>query len=208
LTSVSETFDLARTRSVSSVRVSMMVTFEPLSDLAALRQRLLDERARLAAGRDVVRADVAGALAVRRVRVLREDERLLRQVVDEAGLVVRIDGAHGDAVDALGEQVVHDALLLGGRPVGRNLELGRHVRQLRVGLLDALARDRPEVRGVVGDEGEPLGAAGGGAAIGRVGAAARPAPTLAGGQQKGDAQEQHLLQFHLASPHHPKFMTA
>ena len=56
------------------------------------------------------------------------------------------------AVDALGEQVVDDALLLGGGAVGGDPELRFDVGQLGVGLLDAAPRDRPEVGGVVGHE--------------------------------------------------------
>ena len=48
-------------------------------DPAALRQRFLDQLARLPAGGDVVGADVALALAAGRVAVVREDERLLRR---------------------------------------------------------------------------------------------------------------------------------
>ena len=45
-------------------------------DPAALRQRFLDQVAGLPSGRDVVGADVALALAVGRVAVVREHERL------------------------------------------------------------------------------------------------------------------------------------
>ena len=65
----------------------------------------------LPAGGDVVGADVALALAVGRVAVVREDERLLRRVVQHRRLVGRIDRADGDAVHAFRQQVVHDALL-------------------------------------------------------------------------------------------------
>ena len=80
-------------------------------------QRFLDQLARLASGRDVVGADVALALAVRRVAVVREHERLLRRVVQHRRLVRRIDGTDRDAVHALRQQVVDDALLRRGGAV-------------------------------------------------------------------------------------------
>ena len=59
------------------LRVARVELADEERDLAALRQRFLDQLAGLPAGRDVVGADVALALAVRRVAVVREDERLL-----------------------------------------------------------------------------------------------------------------------------------
>ena len=57
-------------------------------------------------------------------------------------------------VDSFGQQIVDDPLLLGGGAVGSEAELGLDIGQLRVRLLDAAARDRPEVGRVVRDEGE------------------------------------------------------
>ena len=114
--------------------------------------RFANELAGLAAGRHVVGADVAGARRLRRVAVLREHQGALRRGVDQRGLVLRIDGGDGDPVHALGEQVVDDALLLGGGAVGGEPELGFDVRQLGVGLLHAAPGDRPEVGRVVGHE--------------------------------------------------------
>ena len=124
-------------------------------DLAALRQRFFDQLSRLPAGRDVVGADVALPLAVGRVAVVREHERLLRRVVQHRRLVRRVHGADGDPVHAFRQQVVQDALLRGRGSVAET-ELDFDVCQPGVGLLGALPRDGPEIRGVVRDEGEPL----------------------------------------------------
>src|SRR5437764_4776954 len=131
----------------------LLDAFEPLArvlrvgladedhDLAALRQGRLDEFAGLAARGAVVRADVAGAVALRRVRVLRDDEDALGRVVDHLRLVRGVDGADRHAVNALGEQVVNDALLLGGGAVRRDAELHVHVVEFLVGLLRPPPRD-------------------------------------------------------------------
>jgi hypothetical protein len=108
---------------------------------------------RLAPCRQVVGADVAEACRVRRIAVLREDQGSLRRRIDERDLVLRIDRRDGNRIDAFGQQVIDDPLLLRGGAVRGQAELGLDVRQLLVGLLDAAPGDRPEVGGVVGDEG-------------------------------------------------------
>ena len=73
--------------------------------------------------RDVVSADVTGAITVRRVAVLRDHECLRSGAIEHRGLILRVNGADGDAVDASRQQVVDQALFRrepgGGRFVGR-----------------------------------------------------------------------------------------
>src|SRR5205807_1787661 len=93
--------------------------------------------------------------ALRRVAVLRDDENASGRVVNHLRLVRGVNGADGHAVDALREQVVNDALLVGGCSVRRNAELDLDVTEFLHGLLRPAPRNRPEVRRVVCDEGEP-----------------------------------------------------
>ena len=60
-------------------------------DLAAVGQRLLDQLARLLAGRDVVGADIEHAVALGRVAVGGEQHRLLGHLVQDVGRVGGID---------------------------------------------------------------------------------------------------------------------
>ena len=124
-------------------------------DPASLRQRLFDQFARLTTRGFVVGADVAGAIAVRRVAVLREDQRLAGRAVDHLCLIFGINRADGYPVNAFRQQVVNDALLPGGREFGIDLEFDLDVGQFRLSLLGTFARDRPEIRSVVGDERDP-----------------------------------------------------
>ena len=78
----------------------------------------------------------------------------LRRGVDQRDLVLRVDRRDGDAIDPLGQQVVDDPLLFCGGAIRGEAELGFDIRQLLVGLLDAAPGNRPEVGGVVGDEGD------------------------------------------------------
>src|SRR5207244_5961771 len=122
---------------------------------------LLDELAAHAAGVVVVHADVAQPLAGRRVGIVRDQVRARRDFVEQITLVVRIDGADGDAVDLLGDQLLYHAFLVGDAG-------GRHGHfEIDVDLLvggsvaGALLRDLPEVGNAVGDVGDGLLAAGG-----------------------------------------------
>ena len=124
-------------------------------DSAPLGQCLLDQVSRLAPGGHVVGADVTLALAVGGVAVVREDQRLFRRVVQHRRLIRRIHGADGDAVHAFRQQVVQDPLLRGGGSIAET-ELDFDVGQRGVRLLRALPGDRPEIGGVVGDEGDSL----------------------------------------------------
>jgi len=63
----------------------------------------------------VIGADVASAIAVRGVAVLREDHRLTGRAVDQLRLIFGVNGADGYPVNAFREQVVNYALLPGGR---------------------------------------------------------------------------------------------
>ena len=177
-TSVSAAFAFARTSSTSSVRTSMMRMFEPASASlmpctrswalrasslptnsmigAALGNRLANELPGLAPGGQVVGADVAGArrLSGASLSCVNTSARFAAASIS-AVWFCGIDGRDRDAVDPLGQQVVDDALLFGGGAVRGDPELGLDIRQLLVGLLDAAPRDRPEVGGVVGDEGQP-----------------------------------------------------
>ena len=125
-------------------------------DLAAVGQRLFDQIAGLLACRVIVCAEIAGAVALRRVAVLCKDQRLPGDVVEQLCLVGRIDRRDGDAVYAAGEQVVNDALLFGGGAFAGNLEFHVNVVEFFVGLFAAALGDCPEVGGVVGHESQLL----------------------------------------------------
>ena len=75
-------------------------------------------------------------------------------VVDERGLVFRIHGRDGDAVDALGQQIVYDPLLFGGSPVRGDSEFGGNAGQFVIGLLDPPLGNRPKIGRVIRNEGE------------------------------------------------------
>src|SRR5262249_4987110 len=116
-------------------------------DLAAFGQNLFDQLAVLAAGGFVVGAEIARAVAKRRVAVLRDDQNLLGERIDHRRLIAWIDGANGDSGDALSHQVVDDAPLLGCGSVRWNPELDFDVWDLPARLFASSARDRPEVGG-------------------------------------------------------------
>src|SRR5262245_53860252 len=124
-------------------------------DLAPLRQRLFDQLARLDTRGFVISAYIAGAIAIRRVAVLSDDHRLIGRAVDQLYLVLGVDGTDSYPVDAFRQQVVNHTLLPGGGAVVIDPELDLDVGQFRLSLLGTFARDRPEIRGVVGDEREP-----------------------------------------------------
>src|SRR5215510_15209084 len=124
-------------------------------DLASLRQRLFDQLARLDSRGFVISADIAGAIAIRRVAVLSDDDRLAGRAVDQLHLIFGINRADGYSANAFRQQIVNHALLPGGGAVVIDPELDLDVGQFRLSLLGAFARDRPEIRGVVGDEREP-----------------------------------------------------
>ena len=171
LTSVSDAFAFARTRSVLSVRTSMIVMFDPASDflqtlvtllrvcsiehadedhdLAALRQCFFKQIAGLSSGRDVVSADITHAITVWRVAVLRHDQCLLGDAIEHLCLVRRIDGTDRDPVNTSREQIVDEALLFGGGSVGWNFELHFDVGNLFGRLLGSFTSDDPEVGCIV-----------------------------------------------------------
>ncbi len=123
-------------------------------DLAALWQSFFDQFAGLTSCRDVVRSDITGAITVRRIAVLRDDERWLGGAIQHRRLVLRVNRADGDAVNAFCEQVIDDALLFRGGTVSRNPEFDFDVGNVLRGFLSAFARDGPEVGSIVGHESE------------------------------------------------------
>ena len=133
-------------------------------DLAAVGQHLFDQLASLFARRVIVGAEVAGAIALRRIAVLRQHQRLFGDIVDHLRLISRIDGREGDAVSAFGEQVVDDTLLFGSRAFAGNLEFNLDVVKFLIGFLAAAPRNRPEVGGIVSNKGNFFLFAGGRAA--------------------------------------------
>ena len=66
---------------VNVLRQLLDVWLRPLRAFSA-EQRFFDELAGFAARGDVVRADIERAIRRRRVRILRDDERFFRRVVD------------------------------------------------------------------------------------------------------------------------------
>jgi hypothetical protein len=150
---------------VTLLRVGCVENADEDHDLAAVRQSLFDQLTCLASRFDVIRADVTDAIAVWRVAVLRDNERLARGAIQHRCLVGGIDGADGDALNAFREQIVNDALLLGGSAVRRNPELHLDAGNVLRCFLSSFARDNPEVGGIVGHESEFVlgsGAASGG----------------------------------------------
>src|SRR5262249_57135885 len=121
-------------------------------DLASLRQRIFDQFARLNARGLVIGTDITGALAARRVAVLSDDHRLTGRAVNHLHLIFRINRADGYSVNAFRQQIINHSLLPGGGAVVIDPELDLDVRQFRLRLLGAFARDRPEIRSVVGYE--------------------------------------------------------
>ena len=140
----------------SLLRVACIDLTDEQHDLAPLGEDRLDQFAGLPSGRDVVGADVALALAGWRIAVVCEHQRPLGGIVEHCRLVGGIDRTDGDAVHTFGQQILHDALLSGGRTVAQP-ELDGDVRPFGVGFFRALSRDRPEVRRIVRDEGERMG---------------------------------------------------
>src|SRR5205807_2032694 len=118
----------------------------------AFGQHFLHELPDRTAGQVVVGADVAEALAVRRVVVLRDQRDAGGNLVQVAALPLRINDADGDGLDVLDHQVVNDLFLQGrvvaGGPAKDDLDAGLRFRLAAAGL-----RDGPEGGGVVADEG-------------------------------------------------------
>src|SRR5205085_1040761 len=124
-------------------------------DGATLRQSLFHQFPGLPTCGDVVGADVTSSVAVGRVAVLRKDKRLAGDAVEQLRLVLWINRADRHAVNAFGNEVFDDALLPGSRAITGHLELDCYIGQFGGSLLCPLARNRPEVRRVVGDKGQP-----------------------------------------------------
>ena len=83
-----------------------------------------------------------------------DEQGLLGDPVEESGLVGWVDRTHGDAVNALGEEVVDDLLLFRGAAGGRDAEIDLDVAEFLLGGFAAGAGDGPEGGGVVADERE------------------------------------------------------
>ena len=111
------------------------------------------------AGRDVVGADERLALRLGRIGVVHDDRHLRRHLVEQARHRVRVDRADRQAVEVLDHDVLDEPLLLGDL----GLERAEHHRldaQILLGLANALLGDVPEVRRIVGHEGELQGLGG------------------------------------------------
>src|SRR2546423_755499 len=121
-------------------------------DPAAVGQGLFDQVASLFAGGVIVGAEIAGAVALRGVAVLGEDERLFGDIVDHLDLIGGIDRADGDAGDAFGEQGVNDAFLFGSGAFAGNFEFDFDVGQVLISLFAAAPSNRPEVGSVVSNK--------------------------------------------------------
>jgi hypothetical protein len=90
-------------------------------------------------------------------------------------LVRRVDRTDCDAVDALREQIVDDALLVGGGAVG-DAEVDLNAGNLFLGLLSSFAGDDPLIGRVVRHESQVFSAAG---AVGGAGSVCRRSSGLA-----------------------------
>jgi CheY-like chemotaxis protein len=101
-----------------------------------------------------VRADVTNPLAQRCIAVMRNQQRLACDLVEELGLVRRVHRTDRDAVHALGQQIVKNLPLLRRLTAGGNAKIEAHVAQFLHGVIRARTRDGPEGRGVVHHEGE------------------------------------------------------
>ena len=121
---------------------------------AALGHRLAHEVAAHAAGLVVVHADVNEAVGVGRVGVVGDELGALGGGVEEVGLVGRVNRADGNAIHALGEQVLDHALLIADALDGHE-RLRVHA-ELLAGGLHARGGDGPERRDAIGDEGDLL----------------------------------------------------
>ena len=82
-------------------------------DIAAVGQGFFDQRSAGAAGRVIVDANKAKAVALRSVRIVSDQVGVSGGLVEQIGLIVRVNGAYGHAVDAAGQQGLDDALLVG-----------------------------------------------------------------------------------------------
>ena len=125
-------------------------------DLAAVRQRLHDLRPRLAAGGDVVGADIGHALALRRVAVGGEQHGLGGDLVQLLGRVRRVVHRDGNARDPARHQIVQLAPLRRGGALGGDDHLHVVVGVLLLRLLDAPPGEGPEIGRDVGDEDQGL----------------------------------------------------
>src|ERR1017187_10355324 len=121
-------------------------------DFAALRQRLLDQLAGLPPRGNIVRAHVAGPPAVRGIAVVGDKQRLSGRLIEEQGLVGRINRTDGNTVHAFGQQVIDNAPLRRRRAVAWNLELQLDVWQFLGRFLATRAGDGPKIRRVVRSE--------------------------------------------------------
>ena len=135
------------------LRVARVELAHEHRDPTPLGQRLLNQAACLATGRDVVGADVALAPAVGRIAVVGEHDGLAGGVVQHPGLVRRIHRTDGDPIHPLRQQIVDDTLLCRSGAVAE-AELDGGAGEFRVRLLRTLSGNRPEIRGVVRHEGE------------------------------------------------------
>ena len=135
------------------MRIARIQLADEQHDASALGQDLSDQPTCLTAGGAIIGADVTGAVALRRITVLSYDNRLLGSLIDQLRLIVGINGADSQSTDTFGQQVIDNALLLSSSPICRNLELHVHISEFTVGLFDPFARNRPEVGGIVSDEG-------------------------------------------------------
>ena len=113
-------------------------------ECSAVGEGLFDEFSGLSAGVVVVGADVTEAVTLGGVGVLSDDVHRVTGFVDYFGLVGRIDGAHGDAGDAFGDEALEHALLFFGGSGGRHEELAIDV-EFNFCLFDSCAGDLPEV---------------------------------------------------------------
>ena len=127
-------------------------------DCAALGHGLAHEVAAHAPGLVVVHADVNEAVGVGRVGVVGDELGALGGGVEEVGLVRRVNRADGDAIHALGEQVLNHPLLVADALDGHE-RLRVHA-ELLAGGLHARSGDGPERRDTIRDEGDFLFLAG------------------------------------------------
>ena len=120
-------------------------------DCPALRHHLLDQPPDGLPRFVVIGADVAEPAALGGVVVHRNEVRLAGDLLEVRGLLLRVDDADRDPIDALGDQFVHDV------PLECRVALVGPAEDefdavLLGGVLGTLLGDGPEVFRVIGDE--------------------------------------------------------
>jgi len=120
--------------------------------LAPVGHGLLHQLAGLLAGIDVAGANIDDALAVRGVAVGGEQHGAGADLVEFVDLRLGVDGADHDAARARSDEIVHQAVLDGGRGLFGIFQLQGVVGQFALRLFHAGFRGLPEIRGAVDDE--------------------------------------------------------